>query len=199
MKILINNSLKKHVQIENRKNRRGIYNLWIFEKFSLVLVIILSIMFPIYCKLTGSFVSTDMRTGSESYFLVAMFTTLIAGMGLVFVLLVSVLRKCIENSLIGGRVDEVIEILDDKLFYTFRIKYQTYAEQRNLVVVDLKRIRNINYDKKLYKINVEGMMTEKIVDVSFDVHEVNVSEMTDCKVEFWDYFTPSLYEILKTK
>lgn len=199
MNISVDDGLKKKIQIENRKHRRGTHNLWIFEKVLFVLVIVLVVMFPIYCKMNGLFVSINMRTGENSYFLVAMFTSIIAGMGLVLVLIVSVLRKRIENTLIGGRADEKIEILGDKLFYVFRIKYQTLADQRNLIVVDLNTIKNISYDKKLFEINVEGMMVEKIVDVSADVHKIKTSEMVDGIVKLWDYYTPSLYEILKSK
>lgn len=35
MNILVDSGLKKKIQIENRKNRRGIYYLWLFEKIFL--------------------------------------------------------------------------------------------------------------------------------------------------------------------
>ena len=122
MKIVVDNGLKKKVQVENRKNRRGIHNLWLFEKVLLAVFIAFIVIFPIYCWKTGYLVSTITRTGEKSYFIVAMITSCIAGMGMTLVLLVSVLRKRIENVIIGERVDETIEIIDDKLFYTFRIK-----------------------------------------------------------------------------
>lgn len=199
MNISVNSNLKKKVQIENRKQRKGIHYLWIFEKVSLVIVIACIVIFPIYCMITGSFISTNMRTGQNSYFLVAMFTSIIAGMGLTFVLFISVLRMRLEHVFIGGRIDEMIDIDDDKLFYVFRIKYQTPADKRNVVVIDLNRINNLSYDDKLFKISIDGMMVEKIVNTSSDVHKINISEMADSKITINDYFTPSLYEILKTK
>ena len=75
MNILVDSGLKKKIQIENRKHRRGIYYLWLFEKISLVVVIAYAVLFPIYCVVTGYFVSTNMRTGELSYFLVASFTS----------------------------------------------------------------------------------------------------------------------------
>lgn len=199
MNIFVDGGLKKKIQIENRKHRRGIHNLWIFEKLILFIVMVLIVMFPIYCKITGSFISTNMRTGQNSYFLVAMFTSIIAGMGLVFVLLISVLRKRLEHTFIGGRIDEMIDIDDDKLFYLFRIKYQTPADKRNVVVIDLNRINNLSYDDKLFEICIDGMMVEKIINTSVDVHKIEISEMADSKITINDYFTPSLYEILKSK
>ena len=58
MNISVDSGLKKKIQIENRKNRRGIYYLWLFEKISFALVIAYAILFPIYCIVTGNLVST---------------------------------------------------------------------------------------------------------------------------------------------
>lgn len=82
MNILVDSVLKKKIQIENRKHRRGIYYLWLFEKISFALVIAYIVLFPIYCVATGEFVSTNMRTGELSYFLVAMLTSTFGSMGL---------------------------------------------------------------------------------------------------------------------
>ena len=38
MNILVDSVLKKKIQIENRKHRRGIYYLWLFEKISFATV-----------------------------------------------------------------------------------------------------------------------------------------------------------------
>lgn len=46
MNILVDSGLKKKIQIENRKNRRGIYYLWLFEKISFALVIAYIVLFP---------------------------------------------------------------------------------------------------------------------------------------------------------
>lgn len=119
MSISVDSGLKKKIQIENRKNRRGIYYLWLFEKISFALVIAYAILFPIYCIVTGNLVSTNMRTGKLSYFLVASETSIYTSMGLTAVLLIYVLRMRLEHTFIGGRIDEMIEIVDDKLFYIF--------------------------------------------------------------------------------
>ena len=199
MNILVDSGLKKKIQIENRKHRRGIYYLWLFEKISFALVIAYAILFPIYCIVTGNLVSTNMRTGELSYFLVASETSIYTAMGLTAVLLIYVFRIRLEHTFIGGRIDEMIDINDDKLFYVFRIKYQTPADKRNVVVIDLNRINNLSYDDKLFEISIDGMMVEKIVNTSADVHKIEISEMADSKITINDYFTPSLYEILKSK
>lgn len=199
MNILVDSGLKKKIQIENHKHRRGIYYLWLFEKIFFALVIAYAILFPIYCKVTGNLVSTNMRTGKLSYFLVASETSIYTSMGLAAVLFIYVLRIRLEHTFIGGRIDEMIEIVDDKLFYIFRIKYQTPADKRNIVVIDLNRINNLGYDDKLFEISIDGMMVEKIVNTSTDVHKINITEMVDSNIKINDYFTPSLYEILKSK
>ena len=199
MNILVDSGLKKKIQIENRKQRRGIYYLRLFEKISFALIIAYIVLFPIYCTVTGYLVSTNMRTGKLSYFLVASETSIYTSMGLTAVLLIYVLRMRLEHTFIGGRIDEMIEIVDDKLFYIFRIKYQTPADKRNIVVIDLNRINNLSYDDKLFEISIDGMMVEKIVNTSTDIHKINITEMVDSNIKINDYFTPSLYEVLKSK
>lgn len=199
MDIWVNSGLKKKIQIENRKHKRGIYYLWLFEKISLVSVLAYAVLFPIYCIITGYLVSTNMRTGKLSYFLVASETSIYTSMGLAAVLFIYVLRMRLEHTFIGGRIDEMIEIVDDKLFYVFRIKYQTPENKRNIVVIDLNRINNLSYNDKLFEINIDGMMIEKIVNTSTDVHKIKISDMVDSNIKINDYFTPSLYEVLKSK
>ena len=101
MNILVDSGLKKKIQIENRKNRRGIYYLWLFEKISFGLVIAYIVLFPIYCVATGEFVSTNTRTGELSYFLVAMLTSTFGSMGLAAVLFIYVLRIRLEHTFIA--------------------------------------------------------------------------------------------------
>lgn len=199
MNILVNSRLKRKIQIENRKQRRGIYYLWLFEKISFVLVIAYIVLFPIYCIVTGYLVSTHMRTGELSYFLVASETTIYGSMGLTAVLFIYVLRVRLEHVFIGGRVDEKIEIADNQLVYAFRIKYQTPENERNIVVIDLNRINKLSYNDKLSEISIDGMMIEKTVKASTNVQRINTSNMVDSSIKINDYFTPSLYEVLKSK
>ena len=199
MTIAVDNDLKKKVRVENRKNRRWLHIFWIIEKILLALVLSFIFLFPIYCVVSGNFIYYNMLTGRNSYFLVAMLTSGFGAMGLTLVFIVSFARKRLENVAIGERVDEIIDISDDKLFYTFRIKYQTLMDQINLVVLDLNNIKDIKYNEKLFEIDIEGIMVEKIIDLSSDVHEIEESEMVNSKLKLWDYFTPSLYELLKSK
>lgn len=199
MNILVNSRLKRKIQIENRKNRRGIYYLWLFEKISFALVIAYIVLFPIYCIVTGNFVSTNMRTGELSYFLVSMLTSTFGAMGLAAVLFIYVLRVRLEHVFIGGRVDEKIEIADNKLVYAFRIKYQTPEDKRNIVIIDLSRVSKLSYNEKLSEISIDGMMIERTVKASTNVQRINISNMVDSNIKINDYFTPSLYEVLKSK
>lgn len=199
MDIWVNSGLKKKIQIENRKHKRGIYYLWLFEKISLVSVLAYAVLFPIYCIITGYLVSTNMRTGKLSYFLVASETSIYTSMGLAAVLFIYVLRMRLEHTFIGGRIDEMIEIVDDKLFYVFRIKYQTPEDKRNIVIIDLSRVSKLSYNEKLSEISIDGMMIERTVKASTNVQRINISNMVDGNIKINDYFTPSLYEVLKSK
>lgn len=199
MSISVDSGLKKKSSQRATNNKCLFYSYDSLFEFSFALVIAYAILFPIYCIVTGNLVSTNMRTGKLSYFLVASETSIYTSMGLTAVLLIYVLRMRLEHTFIGGRIDEMIEIVDDKLFYIFRIKYQTPADKRNIVVIDLNRINNLSYDDKLFEISIDGMMVEKIVNTSTDIHKINITEMVDSNIKINDYFTPSLYEVLKSK
>ena len=85
------------------------------------------------------------------------------------------------------------------MVYAFRIKYQTPENERNIVVIDLSRISKLSYKDKLSEISIDGMMIEKVVKASTNVHRINTSNMVDSNIKINDYFTPSLYEVLKSK
>jgi hypothetical protein len=64
------------------------------------------------------------------------------------------------------------------------------------VSVYILGILHMNYEFTAFD---KGMMVEKIVNTSTDVHKIKISEMVDSNIKINDYFTPSLYEILKSK
>ena len=195
----VDKRLKRKIQIATRKQVHGIYYLWLFEKISFALVIAYAILFPIYCIVTGYLVSTNMRTGKLSYFLVASETTIYALMGLTAVLFIYVLRARLECLFIGDCVNEEIQIDGDKLVYAFRIKYQTPEHERHIVVIDLSRVSNLSYNDKLSEISIDGMMLVRTIKASTSVSTLGTSKMADSNITINDYFIPSLYEVLKSK
>lgn len=199
MVLSVDKRLKRKIQIETRKQIRGIYYLWLFEKISFALVIAYIVLFPIYCIVTGNFVSTNTGTGELSYFLVSMLTSTFGAMGLTAVLFIYVLRARLECLFIGDYVNEEIQIDGDKLVYAFRIKYQTPEHERHITVIDLSRVSNLSYNDKLSEISIDGMMLVRTIKASTSVSTLDTSKMADSSITINDYFTPSLYEVLKSK
>ena len=66
-------------------------------------------------------------------------------------------------------------------------------------MIDLNRINKLSYNDKLSEISIDGMMIEKTVKASTNVQRINTSNMVDSSIKINDYFTPSLYEVLKSK
>ena len=128
-----------------------------------------------------------------------MLTSTFGSMGLAAVLFIYVLRIRLEHTFIGGRVNEEIQIDGDKLVYAFRIKYQTPENERNIVAVDLSRISNLSYNDKLSEISIDGMMIERTIKAPTSVNWINTAKTVDSNIKINDYFTPSLYELLKSK
>ena len=53
-------------------------------------------------------------------------------------------------------------------------------------MIDLNRINNLSYDDKLFEISIDGMMVEKIVNTSTDIHKINITEMVDSNIKIND-------------
>lgn len=102
-------------------------------------------------------------------------------------------------SFIGDCANEDIQINGDNLVYAFRIKYQTPEHERHVVVIDLSRISRLSYNDKLSEISIDGMMLVRTIKASTGVSTLDTSKMEDSNIAINDYFTPSLYEVLKSK
>ena len=169
---------------------------WI-EKIVFIIVLVLTVFFPIYCINTGKYLSTITGTDEKSYFIVIMFTAIIFTMGMTLCLLIHVLKKRLAGAYSGGRTDERIEIIDNKLIYLFRIKFQTSIGQINIVVINLDEINRITYDKENRKIRIQGKMYEEIIEKYVPDFSIDENNMKKSEVEIYDYFKPSLYEFLE--
>ena len=197
MNFSVDNELRKDIKKRERKRHKAIYIFWIIEKTLLLLTIITIVCFPLYCILTGEYIYTVERTGETSYFLVCMFTSVYSGGEFTLWIIIWAARRRLEELFMGGRVDEMIELNDSMLFYTFRIQYQSSANKRNLVIVNLNKIDKLNFDEELREIVVFGEMIEKVINVSKRLQDVDASEMSMSELHITDYFSPSLYEKMK--
>ena len=193
----VDDLLKKDIQKKVEKNNKVIQVVWIVEKIVLALTMLFTVCFPIYCVVTNSFVATVSKTGEKSYEIIVLLTAIVCGMGLTAWLLIFVFRKRLISAYAGGRIDEMIEINGNMLFYTFRIKYQTSEGKKNLVILNLDKIDKLSYDEKLRKIEITGEMFEKTISISKKMQNVEAKDMSMCELQIYDYFIPSLYEQIK--
>lgn len=198
MILSVDPKLRKKVRRMHCRNRRGLHYYWIFEKALWLALISFIILFPIYCIKTNYLISTITRTGEKSYLLVGFKMSFIVIIGLPLALFVRAIRKRFELVSIGGKTDETLQVLDEKLFHSFRIKNETPVEQIMLVIIDLREINRISYNESLAEISIEGKMLEEITDACKDLYTTDVSNMTERKIKLYDYYTPSLYKTLKS-
>lgn len=197
MILLVDPKLRKKVRRKHSKNKKSVHLLWIIEKTLWLTLIAFIILFPLYCINTGYLVSHYVRTGGTSYNAVFFKTGEIAIVWLFIAFLVWFMRKRVELLSIGGRTDETLQILDDKLYHTFRIKYESPSDRKDSIVIDLNEIKSLTYDENLSEISIEGKMLEEAADAGKGSNIANSSSMTERKVKICDYYKPSLYETLK--
>ena len=196
LELKINKRLQKKCKKNYRKEKKWMQGLWLFEKILLYGYLAYLLLNPIYCILTGKYVSMN-GSGEKSYGTVFEMTLIFASMGLTAALLVSVLRKKLEGVFLGGRDGETFEIKDNLLFYIFHIAFETPADMRNVVVIDLSRIQELSFNESTGKITIKGQMVEKTVSISSNLNRIAKEDMTNSIIQICDYFSPSLYSKLK--
>jgi hypothetical protein len=103
----------------------------------------------------------------------------------------------LQFAYIGGLSGEALSIEDGKLIYTFTYLFKSLLGSRNLLIVDLNKIDRLTYDEITHKIELEGMMVEVIFKPDSKIDEFDLENMATNKVVLFDYFSPSLIEILR--
>lgn len=114
---------------------------------------------------------------------------------------ISILLRTLGKNL-GGRdikerANESLLLQDGKLYYTFRTKFITPVNGRNLVVIPLDSIHEMSYNERLCEIHLFGTFSsDAYVDFAAECNsEPDSGNLSGFVI--YDYFEPSLYHILK--
>lgn len=116
-------------------------------------------------------------------------------------LILSICLKTLANNIAGSnnsaRVDESLLFADNIIRYSFRIKHQSTSSERRVITIDFSNINAVDYESETGAI----VFTGKITSDYYDDFKKKKPVETDCIEDFviYDYFTPSLKEMLQTK
>ena len=97
---------------------------------------------------------------------------------------------------LGDRVGETVEIQENILFYAYRFFYQNGQNTIEVFFLNLDTIRSLQYDEQTKKLIIEADgCSETTYETGFD--KPDEKDMTPQKVEFIDYYEPSLYKYIR--
>lgn len=195
-----------HLIVDKKKKKKLLHNalklykpahyVYIIEKSLLIILLAFIVIYPLVCYLTDYHVMINTFTQKKSYLLV-IDNVIWAACMLSIPFFIWVLRMNLQFAYIGGLSGEALSIEDGKLIYTFTYLFKSLLGSRNLLIVDLNKIDRLTYDEITHKIELEGMMVEVIFKPDSKIDEFDLEKMETNKVVLFDYFSPSLIEILR--
>lgn len=115
-------------------------------------------------------------------------------------LVISVCLKALANNIASinnsERVDETLKVSDNKIRYSFRIKYQSTSSERRVITINFSDINSIQFNEDTRGIDFVG----NILSEYFDDYENNKPNDTEKLQKFmiYDYFKPSLMDTLQS-
>jgi len=222
----VNNSLKRQIKKEFRKQDRFHYFTWITEKIIIISAITSIVISRLTCMIKAEIIVFDRFTRETLYeniwhrFHFFFFVTLIIG------LMLAHFRIKQENEYLEINRKEKIHVENNILKYFFQrpkkvdllriFTFGSYGKHllmenydlsdynsKNMISVctlDLNTIKKIEHDKFNHKIIIEGMMSFKNIDkglIEYERAQDNIAEYNDIVI-INDYFSPSLFDFLQS-
>lgn len=198
MQFDINNKLKKDIQKKMMLSRKSVRITYIIEKIFLIVAIFgPSLYFIINALDPDAYMGTIRGEFRKNYVILSLITLCPMGMLFTAWILIKTFRIKLASLHISDRVDEAMEIIDTKLIYTFRIKYQSNPDERNIVLIDMEALEKVDYETETRKITIRGKMDERCIKFNQESVNIDMSNAQMGEVVIYDYFTPSLKEYIE--
>ena len=193
MQFDINNKLKKDIQKKMMLSRKSVRITYIIEKIFLIVALFgPSLYFIINVLDPNAYMVTIRGEVKKNYDILSLITLCPMGMLFGAWIAVKTLRIRLASIHTSDRIDEAMEIIDTKLVYTFRIKYQSNPDERNIVVIDLESLEKVDYEIETKKITIRGRMDERCINLNQENVNVDLSNAQVREIIIYDYFEPSL-------
>jgi hypothetical protein len=186
------NEMIKKVKHDFRKNRRTLRSLYREKNIFYVIAIAFILGFAYYCVKYN-----NAQTGVTEFTPVMKVMAVVSVLMFVLMIITHFLIKDYEGSLISEQDSEWIEIDGNRLYYTFKAKNAIDFTLRQVIIIDLTRLNKVEYDEKLHVVTIDGMMLQKEIKITCDIHSIGDEEMEESDLNIFDYFNPSLYESIK--
>ena len=198
MELSVNTKKKTTLQKAIARNKKSVRIIMMISKVLLLVGIIGGGLYALLNRLVpGLSMVTVNGVSQKDIGWIIISTSFIVAPCLIF----SVCLKALANNLASGnnsaRVDESLLIADNKIRYSFRIKYQSTSSERRVITVDFSKIQNVTFDDVTGILCFAGKILSEYFDDYRNKKPVNTTELDEFMI--CDYFTPSLKETLKSK
>lgn len=199
MEFEVQDSKKKEIHKLCEKNKtslriiRGVENVMLLISAGIIVWVIYCLFMPGVWEETFG----PEQVVRKAYFMIFALGTIFLGGSMTAWLLVRVLRGKVASLGLGERIDESLSIDQGCLFYTFRLKYQSMPTDRSIVAVKLDEMECVVYDKTIKKLIIRGKIFEKWCSNFTSLEKVDISKTENGEFVLYDYFSPSLKELLE--
>lgn len=193
-----NENLKKQIQKNMKFNRKSVKITYIIEIIMFIFSTVGPLLyFTINALNPNAYMGYIRGEFKKDYEVLIFLTSLWLGMGLTAWIFIKTLRHKLESVHMSERIQKTIKIIDSKLFYIFRMKYQSNPYERNVVVIDMNSLDKIDYDENSRKLTISGQMVEEYINTNKDCENISFSNAESRNLILYDYFEPSLKEYIK--
>lgn len=97
------------------------------------------------------------------------------------------------------RVSETAEIIGDELHYLYRIQYHSGPDERVYLVVPLNDIISVDYDANTCRLELYGSFRQCFVKDYGQSSEKHFDHQKVSQFVVYDYYEPSLYELVSKR
>ena len=200
MEILVNNQRKNQITRAIIKYTPALHTIQIIVRLLIIVSLITSIFYLLFGLFnpTSSLVTVQ-GVEQKNYFSIIKNTLLIAVIGIVLSIFAHFLLGNLSSKDVNERANEAMLIDSNMIRYTFRTRYQSAPDSRIVFIIPFADITSIIYDDQLSKITLRGRFSSDVVDNYENAPLTVPSSGNQSEIVIYDYFEPSLQNVLSER
>lgn len=198
MRIQINHKKKKELTKLAGTRKKSVCIVGKIEHILYFISVFGTLLFVIVALTNKQMLMEEVRgVVRKQYFFVSLYATIIFSVTLFWGVLAHFLKLNLQSANTEERIDEKLVLTEENLVYSFRIKYQSRANDRLLVLIPLDKIQKIDNYQNEGKLSIWGTVMSDYREVSQLDNLENLQDSYNGEFIIYDYFRPSLLECLK--
>ena len=195
MEFRIDDSKIRKIKSLLRKEKMPLFILWIIEKIALISGIIISVGYTIFSYSSNKYYDHNGYLTTRYNIVIRESIFVLACCLFVWGVLRFTLTM-VQNYAVIRVSNEVVKIDRNILYYCFEPRdISGFNNLINIIAIDLNTLSCISLNEKNRKLTIGGKMLGVKVDMINEL-KITSEKMCEKKVQLFDYFSPSLYDML---